>query len=95
MEFNFVVGRYSLNNRTEKVIAGFLDVQAAKSFVTMKELDFLSNGYMYIDTPEGRHILGADRRTSMNKWYSPNEKVYIYDSREDNVISLEELILEM
>jgi len=88
MEFNFIVGRHSLSNHTEKPLAGFLDLEAAKHFITIKELDYLSNGYMYIDTPEGRYILGADRRTTMNKWYVPGEKIYVYDARKDCAVNL-------
>lgn len=90
MEFSFVVGRFSLTNRTEKVIAGFLKLEAAKEYVLRIECDYLSNGFLYIDTAEGRYILGADRRTEKNKWYAPNESAYVYDASKDSVISLEE-----
>ena len=89
MEFSFVVGRFSMTNRTEKVIAGFLKLEAAKEYILRIECDYLSNGFFYIDTVEGRYILGADRRTEQNKWYAPSERVYVYDASKDSVISLE------
>jgi hypothetical protein len=91
MEFTFIVGRYSLTNGTEKAIAGFLKLETAKDYIMHVECDYLSNGYFYIDTAVGRHILGADRKTEKEKWYGPEEKVYVYDTSKDYVISLEEI----
>ena len=45
----------------------------------------------YIDTPEGRYIQGADRRTERLKRYAPSEKVYVYDLSKEDVIGLDEL----
>lgn len=94
MEFNFIVGRYSLTNRMEKAIAGFLKIETAKDYITHVECDYLSNGYFYIDTTVGRHILGADRKSEKEKWYAPDEKVYVYDLSKELVISLEEFNVE-
>lgn len=88
MEFGFIVGRHSLTYNTDKPLAGFLKIEIAKDYANTKELDYLSNGYMYIDTEAGRYILGADRKFIMNKWYAPGEIVYVYDANKDTVISL-------
>ncbi len=90
MEFGFVVGRHSLTSGKEKPIAGFLDIGMAKEYANNKELDYLSNGYMYVDTLEGRYILGANRKDEKNKWYAPNEKACVFDAGKDSVVSLDD-----
>lgn len=92
MEFSFIVGRQSLTNSSEKILAGFSKIETAKDYVSRVECDYLSNGYFYIDTTEGRHILGADRKTERDKWYAPNENVYVYDCSKDCVVSIEDII---
>lgn len=91
MQFNFVVGWHALNSGKEKAIAGFSKLETAKEYVMYVVCDYLSNGYFYIDTPEGRYIQGADRRTERLKWYAPSEKVYVYDLSKEDVIGLDEL----
>lgn len=92
MEFNFVVGKHSMSTGKEKPIAGFLNLEEAKNYTTVKNLDYLYNGYMYIDTEEGRYILGEETKEIRDKWYSPNEKAYVFDSSKDRVVSIEDCI---
>lgn len=89
MEFGFVVGYHSLTKETEKVIAGFLNINESKDYAERKELDYIANIYMYVDTAEGRYILGADKKNEKEKWYEPSEKAFVYDSSKDTVISLD------
>ena len=94
MEFEYIVGRYYENSRSFKALGGFPTLKAAQSYVEMSECDFLSNGFLFVSTPEGIYIHGEQNETSSHLgWFSPEEvkqdKVFIYSARADTNISID------
>lgn len=95
MEFDFVVGRYRKDAKAETFLAGFNSLIDAKKFAELKLFDKYTNGFMFIDTPKGMHILGEhDHHSTKSQWYAPDniQKAIIYDARKDRNIDLDEYL---
>ena len=92
MEFDFVVGRYRKGAKAETFLAGFNSLIDAKEFAEYTSGNYLTNGFMFIDTPKGMHILGEhDHYSAKSQWYEPDniQKAIIYDARKDRNIDLD------
>lgn len=94
MEFEYIAGRYFENSRNFKVLGGFPTLKAAQSYVEMSELNFLSDGFLFVSTPEGIYIR-AEQNKASNQLIcaSPEEvnqdKVFIYSARTDTNIRID------
>ena len=91
MEFDFIVGRYSISRSKEKILAGFLTLDAAKYYVDKIDADYISRGFFYIESKEGKYVLGCDPRTDKDIWYEPQDYVYVYDCEKDRAVALEDI----
>ena len=94
IEFEYIAGRYFENSRSFKAMGGFPSLKAAQSYVEMSEGDFLSNGFLFVSTPEGIYIQGEQNELSSHLvWFSPEEvkqdNVFIYSARADTNICID------
>lgn len=77
MEFTYILSRWSDVEKRKKIIGGFVNLDIAKKMAEHVEYDYLSFGYMLVEGPEGRFILGEDGKSS--RWYGPGEAALVYD----------------
>lgn len=96
MRFDYIVGKYNKKNNAENVMAGFLNINDAKSFAENVFLDSLAmKGFLYIDAPEGKYILGEkDYRNSGMRWYGPAEweNTIVYDVTKDRCVGIDAFV---
>lgn len=97
MEFNYVVGWYSRKGMTP--LGGFLDIKSAKAFADMTDTLFFGEGFLYIDSPEGKYINGYEKYSDVTpKWFTPEEvnkkdiRVYVYSCHKDRNVLLDDFL---
>lgn len=90
MEFDYIVKR-KLYKGSEKVLAGFLELNSAKEYAERIDIDYLSGVLFFIDASEGKYVYG-DTVRERSCWYPPKEQqhVLVYDPRKDRVLPFEE-----
>lgn len=97
MEFDYVVGWYSRKAKKVKPLGGFLDIEVAKEFSNMVDGLFLGEGFLYIETPEGKYINGYEKYSDYKpKWFTPEEvntkDVLVYSASRYGNMRLDEFL---
>lgn len=94
MNFDYVVYRYFISNHKKSVLAGFLNLKDAQHFAEWTDGNYLTAGFSYIETEEGKHIFGDVRsyRNPGHIWYKPDEKAFVFNAIEDDVVEIDSVI---
>lgn len=97
MEFDYVVGWYSRKENQMKPLGGFMNIKSAKAYADMKDTVFFGEGFLYINSPEGKYINGYEKYSDNRpKWFSPeevnNKSIRVYSSHEDRNVLLDDFM---
>lgn len=97
MKFDYVVGWYSRKENQMKPLGGFLNIKSAKAYADMKDTLFFGEGFLYIDSPEGKYINGYEKYSDNRpKWFTPEEiktkQIRVFSSQEDRNVLLDEFL---